>query len=356
MGDTKMNDQERIEALFAYRKPDRVPIGNQFMSLGFNMITVGKSVRDGYDDPEKCFSAFLKTSEKYGWDQILQSYRHTILGSADFGGHVRLPRGHYEGAVVIESYPVQTPEDIDTLPMPDPRLAGDIPKALRFAKLQNAHGLPAAFFSRSPFSMAANICGSDTFLRWSIKRPQLCERLMQMALDHTFNVLAVWIEQFGAENLFVWLSSPGESNQLISPRLFQQLALPFHIAYHERLKSLGVQRFGFHICGDQNQNLPFLAKVQPWPHPCVLSIGNEIDIETASTFFPKDIIYGNVDPVALQCATEEQVYDLTRTAVEKGKKAPGGFILGPGCELPPLSLPENIHAMTRAVNDFGWYS
>ncbi len=42
-------------------------------------------------------------------------------------------------------------------------------------------------------------------------------------------------------------------------------------------------------------------------------------------------------------------------AIEKGKKAPGGFILGSGCTIPAAIPPANMFAMTRAVNDFGWY-
>ena len=34
---------------------------------------------------------------------------------------------------------------------------------------------------------------------------------------------------------------------------------------------------------------------------------------------------------------------------------PVGFILGPGCTLPNAPPPVNMFAMTRAVNDFGWY-
>lgn len=351
----KMTAQERLDALFAYQKPDRVPIGTQFMSLGFNTVQTGGTIGEAYRDPEKCFQAFLETTRTFGWDPILQAFSHTILAAADFGGKVRLPSGEFEGAVSTESYPVNGPEDIHTLKVPDPETTDTVTRALRFARLQQASGLPVAFLSRSPFTMAGNMCGFERFLRWSIRSPERCRRLMQMALDHTFNVIAQWRTLFGADNMFVWMTSPGESNQLISPRLFERLALPFHIAYQDRLRALGLARFGLHICGDQNKNLPALAAAAPWPHPSILSFGAEVAIETAAGFFPKDIIYGNVDPVTLQFGSPEQVYQLTRSVIERGKRATGGFILGPGCELSPLTPPENMHAMTRSVEDFGWY-
>ena len=170
-----------------------------------------------------------------------------------------------------------------------------------------------------------------------------------------FNVMEWWVETFGAKKIFAFMTSPCESNQVISPKQFERFALPYHLEYHRRLKAIGINRFWFHICGDQNFNLPPLAGATPWPHPSLLSFGHEVDLEDAAARFPDDIIYGNVEPTVIQMGTPQQVYDLTKTAIEKGKKAPGGFVLSAGCELPPLSPPANVFAMTRAVNDFGWY-
>ncbi|MBW1737113.1 MAG: hypothetical protein JRJ69_06020 [Deltaproteobacteria bacterium] len=199
------------------------------------------------------------------------------------------------------------------------------------------------------------MCGLETFLRWIIKRPELCNRLMTLAIDHIFNVMQHWADEFGAEKIIAFMSSPSESNQLISPKYFEKVALPFHVEYHRRLASLGVKRFWFHICGDQNANLPALADACPWPHPSILSFGHEVDLEVAAKAFPKDIIYGNVEPAVIQMGTPQQVYELTRTVIEKGRKIAGRFILSAGCELPPFAPSANVFAMTKAVNDFGWY-
>ena len=79
------------------------------------------------------------------------------------------------------------------------------------------------------------------------------------------------------------------------------------------------------------------------------------DILKAAEFLPQHIILGNVNTTVLQMGTPDDVYEDCRARIEKGKQVPGGFILAPGCELPPKAPPENVMAMTRAVNDFGWY-
>ena len=349
----RMTSQERVEALFSYKTPDRVPIGA--MATGFNTRNAGFTVADAYEDPEKSFQATLWTYEQYGWDPIPQYSGHTLLGAWDFGGDVRVPKGQYEGALVVTRYPVQSEEDIEKLEMPDPLKAGRIPTAFRYSRLQMEHHLPVYFFSRSPFCMAANMCGTDTFLRWTVRKPEICHRLLRLALDHTVNALTYWVAAFGVENVFAWMSSPTESNQLVSPKTVEKLALPYHVEYHHCLRSLGIRRFGLHICGEQNQNLPILAGAAPWSHPSVLSFGHEVDLETAASRFPDDIIFGNIEPAILQTGTPDQVYELCKAAIVKGKKAPGGFILGPGCGIPAFAPPVNLFAMTKAVNDFGFY-
>ena len=348
-----MTALERMDALFHYRTPDRTPLGA--MSTGFNTRNAGYSVADAYNDPEKSFRAMQWTSEQYGWDPIPQYAGHTVLGVMDFGGEVRLPKGEYEGALVVKSHPVKTEKDVEQLKLPDPRNAGRIPMAMRFSQLQMDRGLPVFFFSRSPFTMAGTICSLEQFLKWLMKKPELCHRLMRFAMDHIFAVLDYWVETFGADPIFAWMSSPSESNQVVSPKHVQQFALPYHIKYHERLNALGIKRFGFHVCGDQNLNLPFLAEACPWKHPSVLSFGHEVDLNVAGKYFPKDIIFGNIEPAVIQTGTPRKIYELSEIAIHKGKKAPGGFILGPGCGLPPTAPPVNIYAMTKAVNDFGWY-
>ena len=345
--------ENRLDALFSTRKPDRIPSGSLWMSIGFNTVSTGGTVAQAYDDPVKSFHAFLEVADRFGWERTFLCFRHTVLGAQDFGGSIRMPKGEYEGAPIVTSYPVNSEDDVTKLQMPDPESAGDIPKAMQFAELQQAHGLPVSFFSRSAFTMAANLCGLELFLKWLIKKPGLAQRLMQMALDHIFNVLEIWAKRFGPENLFVWLSSPSESNQVISPGHFNQYALPYHIAYHKRLRALGIKHFGFHICGNQNLNLPFLADTSPWINPAVLSFGHEVDLDTAIQYFPRDIILGNIDPTALQYESADQIYKRSRIALEKGKKAPAGFVLGPGCDIPLMTPPQNLDAMTRARLDHG---
>jgi uroporphyrinogen decarboxylase len=349
----RMTSKERMNALFQNIKPDRVPIGS--LSIGFQLINCGYTLGDAYEDAEKSFWATKWTAEQYGWDPISQLSMTAVFGTEDFGGKVRAPKSVYERNLVVESYPVQDEKDVDQLKMPDPKTAGRIPIAMRFAQLQAEHDLPVFFASRSPFTMAADISGVAQFCKWLLKKPELCERLISLALEHITNVLRYWVETFGSERVYTWMIAPTESNQVVSPRLMAKFAIPPIVEYHKRVQAMGIKRFGFHICGEQNLNLPILSEVSPWTHPSVLSFGHEVDLDVAAKYFPQDIIYGNIEPAVIQTGSPEDIYRLCRVAIEKGKKAPGGFVLGPSCGFPISPPPVNVYAMTKAVHDFGWY-
>ena len=351
----QMTSEERLEALFNYQTPDRVPIGI-ISPLEFAALNSGYPRIVNYTDIEKSFYSQILTAEQYGWDKIPIHVYSAIHGGLDFGGKGRLPESDYQQGIAVLSYPVNSEEDVAKMKLPDRKTAGRIPLAMEFARLQEKHGLPIWFCGRSPVATAADICGVNLLCRWMIKKPELCHELIQWALKHYLNVVEDWANIFGADRIIAYYASATESNEVISPKQFETFALPYHIQLHERLKAIGVRRFMAHICGDQRMNLPIMAEASPWQHPSILSFGHEIGgLDIAAKYFPEDIIFGDIYPVLLQTGTHQEVYEACRHTIEKGKKAPGGFILGPGCSIPAAIPPANMFAMTRAVNDFGWY-
>jgi len=354
----RMSRQERMQALYNYQKPDRVPIfedGNFFC-----MINVGYRLTDLYSNPQRAFDALIWTCEQYGWEPERHcSSAHAVLGTPDFGGRIKSPESIYSQGLSVEETAVQTEDDVWNLKMPDPKTAGVIPIRMEFSKLEEKAGMPVTFLARSPLCSGAEICGVERFCAWMHKKPELCHRLIRMGMNHTLEALQHWVDTFGAGKVYYQMSSPTESNQVISPKHFQEFALPYHREFHKRLRAMGINQFHFHICGEQNLNLPYLARLAAspdgWPHPSILSFGHEVDITNAAQYFPKDIILGNIEPALFQSGTPQPIYELCRKTIEKGKKIPGGFILAPGCGMPPRAPGYNVWMMTKAVHDFGWY-
>jgi len=323
-------------------------------TLGFCARNVGYPIATIYDNPEKSFWAQLWTLEMYGYDGYPQ-YGYASYGTWEFGGEIKFPTSEWEQAPSCKRFPVGTEEDVDRLELPDVRTAGSIPLAMEFSKLQERFGLPITIIVGGVFTIAGNICEVDKLCRWIIKQPKVAHQVLRLATDHLLDIAQYWVDSFGAGRIIVSIWEPLATNQIISPGQFEEFVLPYEKEFHEKVLATGVKHIFCHICGNHNLNLPYWAQV-PMGEPGIVSFGHEVDLTTAIKYFGDTcIIAGNVEPQIIQIGTPQQVYELCQQCISKGKDAPRGYILMPGCELPPMAPPYNLYMMVKAVKDLGWY-
>jgi len=347
----KMTGKERWAALFNRQPVDRVsflPIASSFAAA-----MVGYSKVDMSEDPEKAFRAMSRTHEMFGAVEYI-FYGGGARGVREFGGETKMPTSEYAMAASLSQPAVQSEEDVWKLEVPDVKTAGLLPMVMRFSQLQAKHGLPITFYSDGILTMVGQITGVERMCRWIMKRPELVHRLCRIVTDFLMAIGEYWVDTFGTEHVMAHSGAPTESNQIISPKQFQEFFLPYFKELREKLLALGLKRIDTHICGEQNLNLPYWAQI-PMGDPGIVSVGHEVDLETASRYFPNDIIMGNVEPAVIQTGTPEKVYELSRICIEKGMKHQAGFMLSPGCETPSKAPPYNVWMMRKAINDFGWY-
>jgi uroporphyrinogen decarboxylase len=350
-----MSSAQRMEALMAGRTPDRVPFN--LFGAGFSARNVGYPIEVAYNDPQKCLEAQLWTGEQFGCEPSTGT-GYASYGAYEFGGEIRMPTSQWESAPSIVRPAVESEEDLQRLDLPDVRSAGLIPHFMEFSQLQERLGLPiSCAISGDAATNAANMVGVNRFCRWMIKRPELAHRALRLATDHVIQAWDYWIETFGAERFSVGVYVTVAANQIMSPQQFEDFVMPYQAELHDRIRDVGIGGAMFHICGEQNLNLPMIGELYLGTpqRPFMLSFGHEVDLDRAIDLFPDCIICGNVEPQVIQNGTSEQVYELTRVAIEKGKKAPRGFILMPGCDLPPMAPGYNVWTMRKAVSDFGFY-
>jgi uroporphyrinogen decarboxylase len=296
----------------------------------------------------------MKTIEKFGFQDI-PYIGYGAIGCWEFGGEMKWPSGEFAQAPSVVKYPVQTEEDVWRLKVPTVETAGVVPIMTEINKLVAESGSSYIMGTvQGPFTAAANICGVDRFAKWLLKKPDAVHHLLQLATDFLADWAKYWANAFGPERIITIKSEPTASNQLISPKQFEKFALPYIQELQERILALGIKHTHMHICGEHNLNLPYWAQI-PYGSPGIVSFGHEVELETASKYFPDTIIMGNIDPAIIQLGAPQEVYEQSKLCIEKGRKHPGGFILSPGCELPPMSPEENVWAVMQAVSDFGWY-
>jgi uroporphyrinogen decarboxylase len=352
-----MTNRERVEVLLKREKPDRVPIW-PFAFEAFASLYANASITDAYNNPATSLAAQRKACLDFDW-VFTPSFSYAAFGGWEFGGEIKWPKGEYDQAPTVVRYPVEKKEDVWDLKLPDIQNSGFVPLKMKFSEMSSEERLDnqpfnVDGFGGGCFALAANIAGVERFLRWLIKEPEVAHRLLRLATNYRIALARYWTDTFGTEGVLPRGGEPTTSNQMISPRLFEEFALPYIKETQESILAMGYRTTYMHICGEQNMNLHLWAQV-PFGDPGIVSFGHEVNLETAATYFPNDIILGNLDPTLIQMGTPEEVYNAARINIEQGKRCAGGFIFSPGCQLPPRASAENVMAMTRAVNDFGWY-
>lgn len=342
----------RIETLLEGRKPDRVPL-YPFL-LGFCAKNVGYPLASIYNDPKMSFMAQLWTLEQYGFDGIPE-FGYASYGGWEFGGEIEFPSSEWEQAPSHGSFAVQSEEDIEKLRLPDVKKDGMLPMAMEFSRLQEEFDLPVSVVLGGSFTIAGNICPVEKLSRWIIRRPELAHKLLRLATDHIIEVIQYWVDTFGAKRVMPKIWEPLAANQILAPQQFEKFVLPYLKEVSQKILALGIKHILYHICGEQNLNLPYWAQV-PMGNPGIVSFGHQVDITTAIKYFgDKCIIAGNIDPAIFQNGTPQEIYKLCQEAIGKAKYAPRGYMLMSGCEIPPMSPPYNVSMMKKAIDDFGYY-
>lgn len=349
----RLTRDERWIALLNRQPLDRVPVYG--FAQGFSAVHCGLTIAEYYNNPEKAFNVVTQTAADFGW-QDLPMMAYAAMGAWEFGGDIKWPGGEFDQAPTVARKPVNAEEDVDKLQVPDVTTAGIVPLATKVAELQAQSGAALIGVAiMGPWSLASSICGLELLCKWTIKRPELVHKIQQKVLPFCVALLRYWTDTFGTDCLLPWVGgTAAASNQLISPKQFEQFYLPYQKEFYNEAHAISLKHIYCHICGEQNLNLPYFAQLD-FGDPGILSFGHEVDLETAAQYFPNDIIMGNIEPAVIQTATPEVVYEATKRVIEKGKKRPGGFMLAPGCEMPPRAPEENLWAMMQAVSDFGWY-
>ena len=353
----RMTEKERVEALIRHEKPDRVPIW-PFAETSYAAYAQ-ISIADTYNNPAAALDGQRRTCDYFQW-VCAPWIGYAAYGGWEFGGDIKWPSGEYAQAPAITRYPVEKVEDVYKVKLPDVKTAGFTPIEKEFYDLAVKEGFDnepfnvTIFPGAAVFSIAANICGPGTFCKWLLKEPEAVHHLLRLAEDHCIDKTRYFKSIYGIEGVLPMGGEATTDNRLISAKQFEEFALPYLKEAYQKVLDMGYKVIYSHICGEQNANLPFWAQI-PMGEPGIISIGHEIEIETAAEYFPDHIILGNLEPAKLQVETPEEIYEASRDLIERGKKIAGGFIYSPGCGMPPMAPIENMMAMTRAVNDFGWY-
>jgi uroporphyrinogen decarboxylase len=305
--------------------------------MQFAAHQIGKSYRDFYLDHENLVAANIACMETFGMDAVglisdpmreAEAFGAVCDYQAETGPHCANP----PVKTLADVYALQTP-DLFAAQRTADRIAG-----VKLYRQRLGSDVPVIGWIEGPLAEACDLVG-------------VSDMMMQLALDPEFShqLLAKLVptaKAFASAQIEAGCDIIGMGDAIcsqISPKMYVRFVKEYHREIIDFIHSQGAL-VKVHICGNITHLLPHLRELQP----DIVDCDWMIDMDRAYETLGPDIIRaGNLDPAAVvEQLSAEAVYDQTKALVEKERGRP--FILSGGCEITPLTPPENLLAMRAA--------
>jgi len=207
--------------------------------------------------------------------------------------------------------------------------------------------VPISGYVQGPFRHTCMLRGAENaYLDIATKPDELLE-----LIDFATDSLIVWaaaLVEAGAD--IIGLSDPTSTGDAISREAFKKFVFPFLKRQVKTIKRMGVP-VTLHICGDTNDRVDLMAATGVDG----ISIEEKVDLAYVKKLVGSKVcVIGNVPPLSFLEGTPQQVERETKECIEKAAEG-GGYILAPGCGIPPDSPIENLWAYINAGKKFGRY-
>jgi uroporphyrinogen decarboxylase len=342
-----MTSVERVTAVLDHRVPDRVPVGLHNYLMACHMA--GADLRDILRDGDALAEAQLAAWREFGHDLIM--HENGVHAEAEAMGCGVL----YQSGIAphVERPVVQSPADVDRLRVPDPETTFPLNELLKATRILVRETGGRVFINgradQGPIALALALCGPEQFLTMTLD-PELRPHVRRLLDTCSRMNVALGQAQLraGAHGSTIGLAG----GSLISPAMFDDLELPRARAFCRAIRSAGGRPF-VHACGNETHHLENLISTEA---ECLeLDPGTDPDTCKRATRGRTGVL-GMLEPAhILRQGSSDEVRRHVRDILQM--MAPGGgFIVGPGCALPPDTRPENLHALMECARTMGAYA
>lgn len=339
----ELNPRERLALLYMDEVPDRIPV-NPFITSHAAQVA-GIDIKTYHADGLALGKAQVETFEKYGHDGLGVG-GDTLIFAEAMGSITELTK---EGSVILTKPAIENRSEIDKLREIGFHNGGRLEacfEAIQYCYDAVGDVVPIGFGVMGPFTLAAQLRGTEAFLMDLIEAPDFANELLDIATENMLRALDM-IMLAGAGP---GIGDPLASCSVISPRMYREIAAPREKVLIDYLHRNGMD-VSLHICGETESILEDIAETGT----DVFSFDSSVDIAVVRDRIGNRVrLVGNVDPVQIMHrGSPEQVKEAVRLCIEEGKKSPKGFMLATGCEIPYTTPIENVEAFVSAGKEYG---
>lgn len=339
---TTLTAKERVMRLFAGEEVDRPPC---FSGMG-NVTTEGLK-NFGYkfaalhSNAKMMADAAASTSKLFGFECGIVPFDLCVEAEA-LGCEINV-YAHLEDIL----YPTIKRKLIHNEDEMGISIPADLPERGRIPLMKEAIGLlkediggevPVGTYVLGPFTLAGQIMELNDLLKLSFKKPDKVGKLLDSLADAII-IVAGQYEAAGVD--YITVREMGATSDVLSPRVFKGLILPYLKKIFEKLTVPSV----LHICGKTNDISPFMIESGAG----AISVDQKNDVaETRKRLGGDALIFGNYDPYnVLVAGTPELVRETVGKCMADGVSA-----VWPGCDIWPTVPPDNFKAMMDEVRNY----
>jgi uroporphyrinogen decarboxylase len=334
-----LTPRETILKAFAMEKPERVPV-TVFGGGMWSIKDYGTSFEELAHNADKNVDMCVTEAEKIRSDIVYVGSGFNNFHAIALGRKSGVDVKYREiGAPDMTSHVVNSEEDLAKLDMEDifrEPVVLNVMDATRKVKQKIGDTRLVTMTCWGPFTLAARFVGEETFMKAIFKKPAFVEKMVDFCADLLIKLYGPLVDD-GLEAISI--ADPTASGDLINPKQMAKFAVPPLKKMSDWAKSKGVHTI-LHICGNTSDRLELF----PETGCSTIFFDQKVDIAKAKEVLSGKMSFGgNVAPVhVLLNKTAAEVEAACREIIEIAGKDANGFILVPGCDIPPTIPYENI--------------
>jgi uroporphyrinogen decarboxylase len=340
-----MKPRETILKAFEGGKPDRIPV-SLFGAGMWSIKDYGTTFEALSADAGKMTNMLTTLAGKLLCDVVYAGSGYNNFHAAAFGGGVKFRE---MGAPDLEGRLIHEEGDLDKFDMASldkHPVINTVNTALKQTKDKIGDEYVVTLTARGPFTLAGRFVDEEIMMKATFKRPDFVHRVADFATDLLIHLYEPLVSDGTLD--VISMADPTASGDLISRKQFEKFALPYLKKFTDWARSKGVHTL-VHICGNTTDRL----ELMPETGASCISLDHKTDIAKArDVLHGKMCFAGNVDPVGVMLqGTVQDVENACKRVIETAG-TDGGFVLMPGCDIPPTVPYENIREFVQVAREW----
>ncbi|MHC1567627.1 MAG: uroporphyrinogen decarboxylase family protein [Candidatus Syntropharchaeia archaeon] len=345
-----MTPKERIDAVLGGEEPDRVPV--LFMAMMACAREGGYTMKEYATNGEKLGRAQIAFYERYKPDCLAPGTDISMTASS-FGSKTEFHEGM--NLPTISQYAVNEPEDWEKLEVPHPKKAGRrgvYLTAVEMISKKLGDEVPIFGYIITPLTLSSWVGPLKRVVVDMKKHPDLLHKGLR-TLTEAVKMRAQSSIEAGI-SYFIMVTTRA-TRDVFTEAQYREFGMPYDLDVLKEVRAKDIPVI-VHLCGVD----PFLDMIaNEYPVHGINWWDRGPDTpnlrEIKEKYGEKITLVGGIDQTRTLIMGKPE--DVEREAKEAIKEAApgGGFILAPGCDLPPVAPPENIKAVVEAAKKYGRY-